>query len=324
MVLHFKYLCDIMKAKKKIERRKIMEDIQKIRKSVSKVLKDYRKQKGLTQVDLAEKLGYSEKTIAQWEQCNSDVPLEIIIMLRNETKKSIDEIYGLACFEIDLDKLIEEYMKDEDALKHKKAMLKEDDTIPAEEYLKDEMKEYINTPYFINTRPSIVVKDGQVIQVIMNIENNACRIIQFLVKKGLIYDVTEVDQKLKSCFKIKKEFAMALVKRYQRDTSSDDVNKLELELAKLKNFKPKTIKEKEDRELRIDELEKDIYDATVEQCCGELWKEVLYQLYEIDNLPSIDNEQDNPNNKSAKEIYDECEEFQPLVEIQRREYYESI
>ena len=49
----------------------------------------------LSQLQLAEKLDRSVKTVQQWEQANTGVPVEILLLLRDELKISIDEIFGL-------------------------------------------------------------------------------------------------------------------------------------------------------------------------------------------------------------------------------------
>ncbi len=67
----------------------------KIRQSVSEFLKKYRTQRKLTQEQLAEKLNYSSKMIANWEQEKCDIPRAVIIKLRNESGQSLDEIFGL-------------------------------------------------------------------------------------------------------------------------------------------------------------------------------------------------------------------------------------
>lgn len=67
----------------------------KIKLSVAEKLKEYRKLNKLSQLQLAEKLDRSVKTVQQWEQANTGVPVEILLLLRDELKISIDEIFGL-------------------------------------------------------------------------------------------------------------------------------------------------------------------------------------------------------------------------------------
>jgi transcriptional regulator with XRE-family HTH domain len=67
----------------------------KIKLSVAEKLKEYRKLNKMSQLQLAEKLDRSVKTIQQWEQANTGVPVEILLLLRDELKISIDEIFGL-------------------------------------------------------------------------------------------------------------------------------------------------------------------------------------------------------------------------------------
>ena len=68
---------------------------EQIRENVSKFLKKYRKDRNLTQKQLADKLHYTTKMVSNWEQCANDIPLEIVIKLREETETPIDEIFGL-------------------------------------------------------------------------------------------------------------------------------------------------------------------------------------------------------------------------------------
>ena len=101
----------------------------KISISTSNALKLYRKEKGWTQADLAEKLDEnnpkSVKTIAQWEQGKANVPIEVLIKIRNELGLSLDEIYGLEPIERIMpkskliNKWIEEYSTDESIAFHR-------------------------------------------------------------------------------------------------------------------------------------------------------------------------------------------------------------
>lgn len=69
--------------------------MEEIRESVSTFLKEYRKRKKLSQERFSEMLGYCSKSIANWEQCKADVPLDILLKLRKETGSPLDEILGL-------------------------------------------------------------------------------------------------------------------------------------------------------------------------------------------------------------------------------------
>lgn len=69
--------------------------MEKVREAVSKFLKDYRKKHNLTQEGLSKQLGYSSKTIANWEQCKSDMPVATVLKFREETGMLIDAIFGL-------------------------------------------------------------------------------------------------------------------------------------------------------------------------------------------------------------------------------------
>ena len=60
-----------------------------------KNLKNYRKENNLTQDDLAEILGYSQKNIAKWEQGFTLPPLDVLIELSKLMDATLDEILGL-------------------------------------------------------------------------------------------------------------------------------------------------------------------------------------------------------------------------------------
>ena len=64
-----------------------MEKIENIKKNIKENLVKYRKNAGLTQAQLAEKLGYSDKTISKWER-EEGVP-DIYIL------KEIADLYGV-------------------------------------------------------------------------------------------------------------------------------------------------------------------------------------------------------------------------------------
>lgn len=64
-----------------------MEKIENIKKNIKENLVRYRKNAGLTQAQLAEKLGYSDKTISKWER-EEGVP-DIYIL------KEIADLYGV-------------------------------------------------------------------------------------------------------------------------------------------------------------------------------------------------------------------------------------
>ena len=59
-----------------------------------KNLKDYRKKFNLTQEDLAEMLGYSQKNIAKWEQGFTLPSIEVVITLANQMGISLDKLFG--------------------------------------------------------------------------------------------------------------------------------------------------------------------------------------------------------------------------------------
>lgn len=60
-----------------------------------KNLKKYRRENNLTQNDLAEMIGYSQKNIAKWEQGHSLPPIDIMVELSKKMKVSLDELLGL-------------------------------------------------------------------------------------------------------------------------------------------------------------------------------------------------------------------------------------
>ena len=64
-----------------------MEKIENLKKNIKNNLVKYRKAKGLTQLQLAEKLGYSDKTVSKWER-EEGVP-DIYIL------KEIADLYGV-------------------------------------------------------------------------------------------------------------------------------------------------------------------------------------------------------------------------------------
>ena len=60
-----------------------------------KNLKNYRKQNNLTQDDLAEMLGYSQKNIAKWEQGFTLPPVDVLIDLAKKMNVSLDDLLGI-------------------------------------------------------------------------------------------------------------------------------------------------------------------------------------------------------------------------------------
>ena len=64
-----------------------MEKIENLRKTIKDNLIKYRKAAGLTQVQLAQKLGYSDKSVSKWER-EEGVP-DIYIL------KEIADLYGV-------------------------------------------------------------------------------------------------------------------------------------------------------------------------------------------------------------------------------------
>ena len=64
-----------------------MEKIENLKRNIKNNLIKYRKENGLTQLQLAQKLGYSDKTISKWER-EEGVP-DIYIL------KEIADLYGI-------------------------------------------------------------------------------------------------------------------------------------------------------------------------------------------------------------------------------------
>ena len=60
-----------------------------------KNLKNFRKENNLTQDDLADILGYSQKNIAKWEQGYSIPSIDVLIELSKKMKLSLDTLMGL-------------------------------------------------------------------------------------------------------------------------------------------------------------------------------------------------------------------------------------
>jgi transcriptional regulator with XRE-family HTH domain len=81
-------------------------------KKCSQFIKDFRKERNLTQEDLAEVLQYSQKSVAKWEQCVSLPPMDVLVKLRELSGKTIDEILGLKDAELKKEDLINEFKKD--------------------------------------------------------------------------------------------------------------------------------------------------------------------------------------------------------------------
>ena len=61
---------------------------------VSKNLSDLRKKNGLTQLELAEKLNYSDKAVSKWEKCESLPGVEVLYKLSKLYGVSLDFIVG--------------------------------------------------------------------------------------------------------------------------------------------------------------------------------------------------------------------------------------
>ncbi len=58
-------------------------------------LKEIRKQKGITQKELAEKLGISPQRLSNYEKGKRRLPADIAILISRELNISVEEIYEL-------------------------------------------------------------------------------------------------------------------------------------------------------------------------------------------------------------------------------------
>lgn len=102
--------------------------------SIGKTILKLRKEKGLTQVELAEKLNVSDKAVSKWESENGDPSLDILINISK-------------LFDVSLDFLVkgeqptetEKSLSRVEEIKKKKEVdsVKEEDLLPTSKYLKD-------------------------------------------------------------------------------------------------------------------------------------------------------------------------------------------
>ncbi|MCM3274287.1 helix-turn-helix domain-containing protein [Paenibacillus elgii] len=81
-------------------------------KTFAKNLRKVRTRKGLTQIQLAERLRVNNATISKWESSNYEPNLEQLVSISKELDVSIDWLLG---YEDKLDQVIDEYiLSDED------------------------------------------------------------------------------------------------------------------------------------------------------------------------------------------------------------------
>lgn len=57
-------------------------------------ISEFRKEKGLTQTELANNLGISVKKLGAWEQCRAEPYVDDLIMLANFFDYTLDELMG--------------------------------------------------------------------------------------------------------------------------------------------------------------------------------------------------------------------------------------
>jgi len=66
-----------------------------IRKTISKVLTEKRKEKGLTQTEIGHVIGCGKTTYATWEQCRSMPDVDTLYRLAQYYGVTMDEMYGI-------------------------------------------------------------------------------------------------------------------------------------------------------------------------------------------------------------------------------------
>ena len=71
-----------------------MENALEINQKIAKNLAYYRKEAGLTQAELAEKINYSDKSVSKWEQGNGVPDIYILLQLAKLYKVSLNDLVG--------------------------------------------------------------------------------------------------------------------------------------------------------------------------------------------------------------------------------------
>lgn len=71
-----------------------MENTLEINQKIAKNLTYYRKEAGLTQAELAEKINYSDKSVSKWEQGNGVPDIYILLQLAKLYKVSLNDLVG--------------------------------------------------------------------------------------------------------------------------------------------------------------------------------------------------------------------------------------
>ena len=84
-----------MKKQKNIETNANPDTGLLIRKTISKVLTEKRKEKGLTQTEIGLVIGCGKTTYATWEQCRSMPDVDTLYRLAQYYGVTMDEMYGI-------------------------------------------------------------------------------------------------------------------------------------------------------------------------------------------------------------------------------------
>ncbi|MBE7068216.1 MAG: helix-turn-helix transcriptional regulator [Clostridiales bacterium] len=71
-----------------------MENTLEINQKIAKNLTHYRKEAGLTQAELAEKINYSDKSVSKWEQGNGIPDVYILLQLAKLYNVSLNDLVG--------------------------------------------------------------------------------------------------------------------------------------------------------------------------------------------------------------------------------------
>ncbi len=71
-----------------------MENVEELNQKIAKNLASYRKEKGLTQAELAERINYSDKSVSKWESGNGVPDLYVLLRLAELYEVTLDELVG--------------------------------------------------------------------------------------------------------------------------------------------------------------------------------------------------------------------------------------
>ncbi|MBR2341571.1 MAG: helix-turn-helix transcriptional regulator [Clostridia bacterium] len=73
-----------------------MENLQLVNKTIAKNLAYYRKNAGMTQAEVAEKINYSDKSISKWESGNGVPDIYVLIQLSSLFDVTVNDIIGIS------------------------------------------------------------------------------------------------------------------------------------------------------------------------------------------------------------------------------------